>query len=584
MTKLTRRDFLKASAMGMGAVVVSTGLAGCVFDSDDKRATDFTHGVASGDPLANGVVLWTRVVPERDFEKPVSVAWEVATDAGFEQLVHSGTAEAKNAHDFTVKVDVRGLTPAQTYYYRFHTADSQSPVGTTLTLPEGNVDSVRLAVVSCANYPAGYFNVYRELSKRNDLDAVVHLGDYIYEYSSEAGSYAAADAAALGRTFPADNDLELIKLKDYRRRYGIYRSDADLQALHQKVPFIVVWDDHEIANDAWENGAENHSADEGDYGVRKLEALQAFFEWMPIRPVIKGNDEAIFRTFSFGNLVDLHMLDTRHMGRDEQLDYMDYFSSGGSLNQAQFIADVGSTSRTLLGAEQLLWLKASLGYSTATWQVLGQQILMGRMNLPAELLVAIATQDPEKLAGLPQTLAELAELKGRKLADDPTLTEVELGRINTVAPYNLDAWDGYQYEREVVLGTAKQLDKNLVVLAGDTHNAWANNLRDGYGDQIGVEFAAASVSSPGLEEYLGLPEELIGGAEGGIGLLVDDLEYLNINQRGYMLATFTADEARADWYFVDTIKSRDYAIDTTRSASRRVRPGEGNRRVESVPG
>lgn len=580
MTKLTRRDFLKASAMGMGAVVVSTGLAGCVFDSDDKRSVEFTHGVASGDPLADGVVLWTRAVPNKDLEKPVSVAWEVATDSSFERLIHSGTAEAKHTHDFTVKVDVRGLAAGQTYYYRFRTSGSQSPLGTTRTLPEGSVESVRLAVVSCANYPAGYFNVYREISKRDDLDAVVHLGDYIYEYSSEAGSYAAADAAALGRTFPADNDVELITLKDYRRRYDIYRSDADLQALHEKVPFIVVWDDHEVANDAWQNGAENHNADEGDYGTRKLEALQAYFEWMPIRPVFERNDEAIFRTFRFGDLVDLHMLDTRHMGRDEPLNYLDYFSSDGSLNQAQFIADVGSQSRTLLGAEQLLWLQSSMGYSTAKWQVLGQQILMGRMNLPAELLVAIAT---ENFAGLPQALGELAQLKGRKLAGDPTLTAAELARIETAAPYNLDAWDGYQYEREVVLGTAKQLNKNLVVLAGDTHNAWANNLKDLNGDQIGVEFATSSVSSPGLEEYLQLQVDQVAGAEQGIGLLADDLDYLNLNQRGYMMVTFTTDEARADWYFVDTIKARDYAIDATRSASRRVRPGMGNRRLESIP-
>lgn len=577
MTRLTRRDFLKASAMGMGAVVVSTGLAGCVFDSDDKRSTEFTHGIASGDPLADGVVLWTRVVPDKDFEKAVSVAWEVATDKGFDNLVHSGTADARNAHDFTVKVDVRGLSAGQTYYYRFHTSDSQSPVGTTLTLPEGAIDSVRMGVVSCANYPAGYFNVYREIGMRDDLDVVVHLGDYIYEYSSEAESYAAADAAELGRNFPEDNDLELIRLKDYRRRYGIYRGDTDLQALHSKVPFIVVWDDHEVANDAWENGAGNHDAGEGDYGTRKLEALQAYFEWMPIRPVIEGNDQAIFRTFRFGNLVDLHMLDTRHMGRDEQLDYLDYFTGAG-LDQARFIADVGSPSRTLLGAEQLLWLQASLGYSTATWQVLGQQILMGRMNLPAELLVKIATED---FNGLPAMLGELAQLKGRQLAGDASLTPEESARINTAAPYNLDAWDGYQYEREVVLGTAKKLNKNLVVLAGDTHNAWANNLKDIDGDQIGVEFATASVSSPGLEEYLELGEEQIAGAEQGIGLLADDLDYLNMNQRGYMVVTFTAEEARADWYFVDTIKSRDYAIDTARSASRSVRPGTGNRSLET---
>lgn len=292
---------------------------------------------------------------------------------------------------------------------------------------------------------------------------------------------------------------------------------------------------------------------------------------MPIRPVIEGSDEAIFRTFRFGNLVDLHMLDTRIIGRDQQLDYMDYFTGEG-LDAARFTADVGSQNRTLLGAEQLLWLQSSLNYSTATWQVLGQQVLMGRMNLPAELLVAIAT---EQFEGLPQNLAELAQLKGRALQGDPSLTQEELARINTVAPYNLDAWDGYQYEREVVLGTAKALNKNLVVLAGDTHNAWANNLKDINGDQIGVEFATASVTSPGLEEYLGIPDEMIQGAEQAISLLVDDLDYLNVNQRGYMLVTFTPEEAKADWYFVDTIKSREYQIDAGRTASRRVLAGQG---------
>ena len=498
--------------MGMGAVVVSTGLEGCVLDSSDERTITFTHGVASGDPLADGVMLWTRAAP----------------------------------------------------------ANGGAPVGVTRTLPEGSIDSVRLAVVSCSNYPAGYFNVYREISKQTDLDAVVHLGDYIYEYSSDSSSYAAQDAQDLGRTFPENNNLELIELADYRRRYAAYRSDPDLQSLHARVPFIVVWDDHEVANDTWEEGAENHNDGEGDFTERKLNALKAYFEWMPIRPVIEGSDEAIFRTFRFGNLVDLHMLDTRIIGRDQQLDYMDYFTGEG-LDAARFTADVGSQNRTLLGAEQLLWLQSSLNYSTATWQVLGQQVLMGRMNLPAELLVAIAT---EQFEGLPAKLAELAQLKAQAL-QGVTLDPDDAARINTVAPYNLDAWDGYQYEREVVLGTAKALNKNLVVLAGDTHNAWANNLKDINGDQIGVEFATASVTSPGLEEYLGIPDEMIQGAEQAISLLVDDLDFLNVNQRGYMLVTFTPEEAKADWYFVDTIKSREYQIDAGRTASRRVLAGQG---------
>ncbi len=579
MKRLTRRDFLKASAMGMGAVAVSTGLAGCMFDSDDKRTVSFTHGVASGDPLANGVMLWTRAVPDKQKNRAVTVGWEVATDESFENLVHSGTANATSDHDFTVKVDVRGLAPGQVYHYRFATASGQSPAGVTRTLPEGTVESVRLAVVSCANYPAGFFNVYREISLQDNLDAVVHLGDYIYEYSSESESYGAADAEAIGRTYPDDNNRELIGLDDYRRRYGIYRNDKNLQALHRKLPFIVVWDDHEVANDSWREGAENHNEGEGDYSTRKLNALRAYFEWMPIRPVIEGSDEAIFRNFRFGNLVDLHMLDTRLIGRDKQLNYMDYFTTDGSLNAARFAADVGSENRTLLGAEQLLWLKTSLSQSTATWQVLGQQVLMGRMDLPAELLMAIAT---EQFAGLPAALGELATLKGRYLQGDPTLTDEELARINTKAPYSLDAWDGYQYEREVVLATVAGLDKNLVVLAGDTHNAWGNNLKDSGGQQVGVEFATSSVSSPGLEAYLGLPDELVDSAEQGIALLVDDLEYLNITQRGYMVVSFTPQEARADWHYVSTIKSEDYQPDTARSSSLKVLPGSGNRKLVAV--
>lgn len=576
MARLTRRDFLKASALGMGAVAVSTGLAGCVLDSDDKRRVDFTHGVASGDPLQDSVILWTRAVPERGSK--VKVGWEIATDAEFASVVRSGTAETTDAHDFTIKVDAQGLIPDQRYFYRFRSSGATSPVGAASTLPEGAVEQVRLAVVSCSNYPAGYFHVYREVANQADLDAVVHLGDYIYEYSSDPDSYASEEAQALGRTFPENNNRELLTLADYRRRYSIYRKDPDLQLAHQRLPFIVVWDDHEVANDTWRNGAENHDDSEGDFEQRKLAALQAFFEWMPIRPVIEGNDEAIYRSFRFGDLVDLHMLDTRVIGRDQQLDYLNYLSEAG-LNVDQFTADVTDPNRTLLGAEQRLWLQNKLATSTGRWQVLGQQVLMGRMDLPAELLLGIATGN---VSELPQALAELATIKFRALQGDPTLTEQELSRISTAAPYNLDAWDGYQAEREVVLGMARQLDKNLVVLAGDTHNAWANNLKDMDGNQVGVEFATASVSSPGLEDYLGLPDAMIADAEQGIGLLVDGLDYLNINQRGYMVVTFTQEEARANWYFVDTVKSREYTVDNSRSAARKTLPGAGKRTVDPV--
>ncbi|MGP4843951.1 alkaline phosphatase D family protein [Marinobacter sp. 1Y8] len=571
MKRLSRRDFLKASALSMGAVAISTGLAGCLSSSDDdERIASFTHGVASGDPLQDGVMLWTRIVPED--ANPVTIDWEVATDSGFANLTHNGSTQAGADHDFIVKVDVRNLAPGQTVYFRFRAAGKTSPTGTTRTLPTGDVSEVSFAVMSCANYPAGYFHVYAEAAKEEKLDAVIHLGDYIYEYGS--GGYATEDAEALGRTLPADNNTELLTLADYRKRYALYRNDADLQTLHAAAPFISVWDDHEVANDAWREGAENHNADEGDYTARKLGALQAYFEWMPIRPVTEGNESIIYRSFDYGNLVSLHMMDTRIIGRDEQLSYVNYLTGSG-IDSARFTADLTDANRTMLGAEQLGWVQNAMGGSRATWQVLGQQVLMGRINLPAELLAGFLNPSPAILA----SFQELAVLKGRYLQGDPTLTATEIARIETVLPYNLDAWDGYFYERETLLETARATNKNLVVLAGDTHNAWASDLKTMSGDQVGVEFATSSVGSPGLEEYLALPEDQIAGAEQALALLVDDLKYVNVNQRGYMMVTFTPTEARADWRFVSTIKDRNYTLDAARAQSLTTRPGAGNRRI-----
>ncbi|WOA32233.1 alkaline phosphatase D family protein [Alloalcanivorax xenomutans] len=577
MRRLTRRDFIRASALGMGAVVVSSGLTGCGgsssnrnSDNGNERLVAFHHGVASGDPQTQGVILWTRVTPEDGDTSPVSVSWEVASDADFTQLVNEDSTEVRQAYDYTLKVDVQGLEPGKTYYYRFHAAGVTSPVGVTRTLPEGSVDQVTFAVLSCSNYPAGFFHVYAEAAKEAQLDAVLHLGDYLYEYATDG--YDGDQAEEMGRALPENNDLEMIQLVDYRRRYALYRTDPDLQALHAKAPFIAVWDDHEIANDAWMEGAENHDpATEGDYLMRKQRALQAYFEWMPIRPFDDNDREIIYRSFHYGDLVSLHMLDTRIIGRDEQLSYTDYLTDTG-LDAEAFTAAVTDPNRHLLGTTQLNWLSEALATSSATWQVLGQQVLMGRMLMPAEMLQGLLAPAPE----LVTLIEELTTLKGRYLQGDPTLTEEEIARITTVLPYNLDAWDGYMAEREVLLQTAKQLGKNLVVLAGDTHNAWASHLTidGGEGKQsVGVELATASVSSPGLEYYLQLPTEAIPQAEQAITLLVDDLQYLNASQRGYLRVTFTAEETRADWRFVSTVKSSDYQVDEARGHSMTVQAG-----------
>tara|TARA_R110000796_G_scaffold182865_1_gene299342 strand:+ start:9447 stop:11210 length:1764 start_codon:yes stop_codon:yes gene_type:complete len=560
---VTRRDFLAMSAKGAGAVVVSYGLMGCSSDDDDVVSGQFLQGIASGDPAADAVILWTRVTP--DVEGDITVSWEVATDSGFSQLVTNGQTITNQNRDYTVKVDAVGLEAGQQYFYRFKAGETVSEMGQTRTLPEGSVASVKLAVMSCANFPAGYFNVYEMAAQQNDLDAVVHLGDYLYEYAR--GEYASEHAVELGReVLPAG---ELFLLDDYRTRYSQYRSDASLQKLHAKVPFITVWDDHEVANDTWKDGAENHNDGEGDFDQRKQAALQAYFEWLPIRPWSEGNHEEIYRSFNYGNLVDLHMLDTRVLARDKQLEYSQYIdATTGAFNSSTFLADVTDSDRTLLGQTQLLWLQQTLLQSTAKWQVLGQQVLMGKMLMPA----AIATQQ----MSIPQfaELGGLAQLAGRVQASDPTLTAEELAYLQAnqdkltpeviallqlpAIPYNLDAWDGYAYEREVILATAKSLQHNLVVIAGDTHNAWASDLTDSGGDIVGIEFATSSVSSPGLEYYLGLSDAEMPATEAAIVGLVADLKYANLKDRGYLLLTFTETEVRSDWQYVDTILDKTF--------------------------
>ncbi len=582
MSQFDRRRFLQFTALGLSSMMAPAVLSKNVekWPSFKKRFFDgeFLHGIASGDPLSDSVIIWTRVTTPKKISSHswfrrlrkyhrIVVGWEVATDPNFDNLVRRGATKVTRKTDYTLKVELDGLDANTTYYYRFRTRSNWSMTGTTKTLPVGDISKVKLAVMSCSNYPAGYFNAYTDAAKVPELDAVVHLGDYIYEYG--AGGYATANADAIGRGFENNNDSELIKLRDYRRRYAQYRTDKGLQALHAAAPFICVWDDHEVANDTWSDGAENHDDEtEGSFYKRKRKALRAYFEWMPIRPVVAKNREIIYRQFEFGSLVNLMMLDTRIVGRDQQLDYANYINLDGSFNETEFVADITDQSRTLLGGNQLDWLQSKMAYSNSQWQVLGQQVLMGRMTLPAELLLNLTNP----AAALP-LFSELATIKGRILAGDPTVTEVEKARVNTGLPYNLDAWDGYAAEREVVLGTARATNKNLVVLAGDTHNAWANNLTTFDGKKAGVEFATSSVTSPGLEDYLGLPAAAWPQTEAGFQLLIDNLKYMNTGDRGYMLVTFTTEHAQADWVFVDNILDESYNTIDSRARSLKVLAG-----------
>lgn len=554
MTNLSRRNFIKNSAFLTGAAWLSSSVFGCSSTgatATNSSAIEFLHGVASGDPLTDSLILWTKVTPAQQVDA-VQLLLEVSDSPDFGKVQHQQLCLARKEANYCCKVDLTGLQPGRSYYYRFSDSNTVSATGHGKTLPAGSVSEVRFAVLSCSNYPAGYFHVYQQVAQQQ-LDAVLHLGDYIYEY--EQGGYATERSVELGRALAADNQAEMVSLTDYRKRYALYRSDKDLQQAHANHSFICVWDDHEITNDAWTDGAENHQPNEGDYQLRKLNALQAYYEWMPIRPLVSGQQQSLSRSFAFGDLVDLHMLDTRIEGRNQQLEYAHYTDkTSGAFDSQRFIADLTNSKRTLLGQKQQQWLQAQLLRSKAQYQVLGQQVLMAKMMFPSELLSAFSKPGPE----LVDKIAQLTALKQRVAKGDTSLSAEDKKRIESVVAYNLDAWDGYPYEREVIYKTALQQNKKLVVLAGDTHNAWASSLHDQQGNKVGIELATPSVSSPGIETYLKLNTSQVEQLAAMLPTLIDELEFCNLHQRGYLLVAFSKAQVDARWFFVDDITKKQY--------------------------
>jgi len=532
-----------------GVITGGGGSGGSATPPPTPSDTTFLHGVASGDPLADRVMLWTRVTAAAPGN--LNITWEISSDSSFGVIVARGTAIASVDQDYTVKVDATGLQAGSVYYYRFYNGNEPSPMGRTKTLPTSNVSQVKFAVLSCANYPAGYFNVYAEVAKRSDIDVALHLGDYIYEYG--VLGYASQLAIAIDRESVPSH--ELLTLRDYRQRHAQYRTDSDLRAFHAAMPVIAVWDDHDLANNAWSAGAANHDpSTEGSFLARRAAAVQAYHEWLPTRLPEPANPLRIYRSFEFGQLASLHMLDTRLIGRDEQVT-LDQYLNG----------EADSPSRQLMGSVQADWLAARLSASGATWQVLGQQVLMARMNIPLSVASAFT----------PETLAEfmLAQATPKSLRSQSQNDLVNQRRV----PYNLDAWDGYPAARESVLGMARALGKNLVSLAGDTHNAWASNLTDASGRRVGVEFATASVSSPGFERLLPLIANSL--LADGFLAMVKDLRYAETSRRGYVLLTLTPGEVRSDWIEVSTVLSRSYSVRLAKSL--RALPGPEN--LEVVP-
>ena len=501
----------------------------------DPTLRPFYHGVASGDPTATGVVLWTRVTPPTDTE--VAVGWRVATDPALSDVVQQGTARTDALLDYTVRVEADGLDAGRTYYYGFTALGAHSLTGRTRTAPAEAVDQLRFAVTSCSNYQQGYFVAYRGVARRADLDAVLHLGDYFYEYG--AGVYADANLVADDRAHaPLE---ETVSLEDYRIRHSLYKLDPDLRAAHQQHPWITVWDDHETANDSWEGGAENHNeflgldaagdslfADEGLWSRRKGDAQRAYFEWIPLRrPQPRAESGRIYRRLSYGPLAEVTMLDTRLQGRMKQLATKTDAVAGTVVIDTTRWLD---PDRTLLGVAQRDWLLDGLTRSTATWKVLGNQVMM------------------------------------TQLAFNPFLSGAN-------APFtNLDAWDGYPAERVRLLTAIRDggID-DVVVTTGDIHTTWASDLPvqpfGGYDPATGagsvaVEFVTPSVTAANLNENQGIPpedvpEDVPTASERGLAAAYPQLKTVELDEHGYMVLDLTPGQAQADWFYVNDIRRAD---------------------------
>ncbi len=516
---LTRRDLLKAGAAG----AVATGLGGASRPAQAAQGV-FGHGVASGDPLGTSVVLWTRVTPSADATPgsgrgaATSVVWELAEDPGFQRVRRRGTVRTAAADDHTVKVDVTGLEPYTRYWYRFRALGQTSRVGRTQTAADdGRLHALRLAFVSCSNWTGGYFSAYRHVAARDDLDLVLHLGDYLYEYGNGEDRYGPKTLVGRRDHVPA---TEMVRLSDDRRRHAQYKTDPDLQAAHAAHPWIVVFDDHEVANDSYDGGAENHTEGvEGTFVERRKQAYQAYLEWMPIRlPDQRGAAGTRFwRRFSFGPLADLSVLETRQ-NRSQQVP-----GATGALAAADAVA-LADPARQLLEPAQMQWLTDGLTSGSTRWHLIGNQTVFTR--------VALAKAVPGQ------------ELLGQLGLGDPA--------------FNSDQWDGYQDDQRQVLAAMAASGGDPVVLTGDIHSSWANDLPLDPGtyapagplnNSVGVEFVCPSVTSDGFAEIFGDP---VAAEAATSGLQTDNpnIRYLDGIGHGFAVLDVTPERVKSDFWFI----------------------------------
>jgi alkaline phosphatase D len=541
---LGRREFLRRSGAAAGGALACTARAGRAAAQSDESLAPFLHGVASGDPLPDGVMIWTRADPGSDRTRSVAVSWRVASDSALEDVVVDGTTEATPSADWTVKIDVRGLQPGRTYYYGFLADGAASLTGRTKTAPAAGVEHLRFGVVSCSNLPDGFFNAYARLAERDDLDAIVHLGDYLYESGNQS---------EVGR--PADPPREIVTLDDYRARYGQYRLDPDLRRLHQQYAFINTWDDHESTNNSWYGGADNHTPDEGDWFVRKRAAAQAFSEWIPIRlPDQAGrvpeDGTRIYRTVSYGDLADLIMIDTRLEGRDEPVS-----------ETPSFEPENDDPARSILGERQEAWVAGELTASQqrgTAWRLLGNGVMLGHWNG----------------IGLPDT-GFITFLRAEGIA------------------LNGDQWDGYTASRKRlydVLAGANALGApitNMVVLTGDLHVSFALDLPPNpfvtdynpvTGDgSLAVEMVTPSITSSNFDDDTGTPSDPL---EALMKVANPHFKYAEIDSNGYLVLDVTRERVQGDWFHVDTVRQPSTVEAFTEAwktdtGSMRLTPGSG---------
>ncbi|MDO7842670.1 alkaline phosphatase D family protein [Sphingomonas immobilis] len=519
MQSINRRSLLMTGTFGLTALAVP----GFAKSASIATARGFTHAVASGEPAADSMLLWTRYVPTNG--DAVELRVEVAETPDFAKIVSGGAQITGPWRDHTAKITVGGLAPGRSYYFRFVAPDGTfSPTGRTKTLPEGIPASYRIATFSCSNMPFGYFNAYGHAVARGDVDLAIHLGDYLYEY--EAGTYPAAAEVVAGR--PLEPSTELLHLADYRLRYASYRADPDLQKLHASVPMIVQWDDHESANDSWEGGAENHQAAEGDWGIRRAAAIQAYREWMPV------SDEP-WKAYDIGTLATLFRTETRLLARTRQPDIADLFKQADPAKALVAFRDGAwmDPAATMMGSQQEDWLAHAMRGSVARgthWQVVGFGTILGSTVMPAQAADWI---DPDAKDSS----------KGYILAG--------IAAAQAGLPFNYDSWGGYPAARSRFLKSAQAMGANLVVLTGDSHNAWSYDLAQD-GKPAGVEFAGHSVTSPGYEHSVRTDPKRVAA---GLVAANPELKWCDTSRRGYMATTITPDRISNDWVMMDTIKT-----------------------------